>query len=245
MADHHAAAAPILVGQLAHQVDVHRVRRIADVEVDIEVDVELAREREDAPDLSRLVGVVARRAAEHLCAAPQAFDQQFIRAGKADQPFLREHADLDLDRPFVVCDQRLRRASKPRMPIPGSTSTCVRMRVAPCRMHCSSVAAARVRTSSTVMCCFSGVTPFTGLKARARLRRAAVDDARLVEMDVRLDQARAGETALRIVDRRIGRDGALDRHDAPVRDADVERLLRPVGEPRIADDQIHGAIARP
>ena len=43
----------------------------------------------------------------------------------------------------------------------------------------------------------------------------------------------------RIVDRRIGRDGALDRHDAAVRDADVERLAAAIGQPRIADDQIH------
>ena len=53
--------------------------------------------------------------------------------------------------------------SKPRMPMPGSTSTCVRMRVVPCRMHCSSVAAARACTSSTVMSFLTGVTPNTGL----------------------------------------------------------------------------------
>ena len=120
-------------------------------------------------------------------------DQQFVGAGKVDQPFLREHAELDVDRPFVFVDQRCT-PSKPRMPMPGSTSTCVRMRVVPCLMHFSSVAAARACTSSTVMSCLTGVTPYTGLSWRV-LRRAAVDDARLVEMDVGLDQARAGEQA--------------------------------------------------
>ena len=74
---------------------------------------------------------------------------------------------------------------------------------------------------------------------RARLRRAAIDDARLVEMDVRLDQSRAGELPLRVVDLRVGRDGALDRNDAPVRDADVERRAAAIGQARIADDEVH------
>ena len=51
VADHDPPAAPVFLGQLAHQMDVHRVGRVADVEMDVDIDVELARELEDAPDL--------------------------------------------------------------------------------------------------------------------------------------------------------------------------------------------------
>src|SRR5688572_24676921 len=56
--------------------------------------------------------------------------------------------------------------SNPRMPMPGSTSTCVRMRVVPCRTQSSSVRAARERTSSTDMLFLSGATPRIGLRLR-------------------------------------------------------------------------------
>ena len=72
----------------------------------------------------------------------------------------------------------------------------------------------------------------------ARLRCAALNDARLVEVDVRLDQAGTGEAAARVVNLRIRRDRMLDRHDAAVRDADVMRPVA-VGQARIADDEIH------
>ena len=81
---------------------------------------------------------------------------------------------------------------------------------------------------------------------RARLRRTARDDARLVEVDVRLDQARTAETATRIMLRRVDHQPRLDGHDAAARDADVERLARAIGQPRIADDEVHRPpIARP
>ena len=54
----------------------------------------------------------------------------------------------------------------------------------------------------------------------ALLRRAAVDDARLVEMDVGLDQAGTGEVALGVVHFAVGRKIALDRGDAALVDAD-------------------------
>ena len=58
-------------------------------------------------DLAGLVGVVARRGADHLGAALQALDQQLVGAGIVGQAFLRKDADLDVDRPSVVGDQRL------------------------------------------------------------------------------------------------------------------------------------------
>ena len=76
----------------------------------------------------------------------------------------------------------------------------------------------------------------------ALLRRAAVDDARLVEMDVALDQAGTGQQALGVVDRRVGGDIAPDGGDAAVCNADVERLAGAVIKPRVADDEVHGDV---
>ena len=99
------------------QIDVHGVRRWRQRR-----DGCRCRRRTRAParrcvDLPDFVGVVARRAADHLGAALEPLDQQFFGAGIAGQVLLRKHADLDVDRPFVVVDQRLH-ASKPRMPMP-------------------------------------------------------------------------------------------------------------------------------
>ena len=187
----------------------------------VDVDVELARQLEDALDLAGAVGVVARRAADHLGAALQRLDQQFVGAGIVGQAFLREHADLDVDRPLVVGDQRLH-ASKPRMPMPGSTSTCVRMRVVPCTMHCSSVSrGARVHVLDRHVL-LERRDADHGAERGALLRRAAVDDARLVEMDVGLDQAGTGEPPLGVVACGVGARAALDRDDAAALDADVQ-----------------------
>src|SRR5262249_8764116 len=72
------------------------------------------------------------------------------------------------------------------------------------------------------------------------LRRAAVDDARLVEMDMALDQARAGKAPARVVALRVGVQPALDGDDAALVDADVERAVGDaVGQQRVADDEVH------
>jgi hypothetical protein len=60
-----------------------------------------------------------------------------------------------------------RTPSKPRSPTPGSTSTWVRIRVAPCEMHFSSVRRARALTSSTVNVCFTSAILRTANASRA------------------------------------------------------------------------------
>src|SRR5262249_33733154 len=67
-----------LIRKLAHQVDVHGIGGRANVEMDVDVDVELAREPENAPDLTCLIGIVARSAPNHGGAAFQTFYQQLI-----------------------------------------------------------------------------------------------------------------------------------------------------------------------
>ena len=73
----------------------------------MDVDVELASELENAPDLTCWIGVVARSAPDHGGAAFQAFYQQLIGSGIIGEPFLRKDADLDVDCPLVIGNQRL------------------------------------------------------------------------------------------------------------------------------------------
>ena len=69
MADGDPTPAPIFLGQIANEMDVHCLGRVADVEVDIDTDVKLASELEDPPDLTGVVGVVSRRAPDDSGAA--------------------------------------------------------------------------------------------------------------------------------------------------------------------------------
>src|SRR5581483_2548465 len=67
------------------------------------------------------------------------------------------------------------------------------MRVVPCRMHCSSVRAARVRTSSIDMLFLSGATPRTGLSVRRScgVQRSMMRDlSRWICVSMRPGQAR-------------------------------------------------------
>ena len=74
----------------------------------------------------------------------------------------------------------------------------------------------------------------------ALLRRAALHDARLVEMDMALDQTRTGEPAFGIVDFCFCGKCAIYRDYATVADANVRKLSgRAVRKTRIANDEIH------
>src|SRR5215471_2076684 len=107
MTDGNPTAAPILLGQIADQMDVHRLGRVADIEVDINIDVEFTREFKDSPDLAGMVGVISWRAADRLGPALQRLDQQLIGPRVIGKPVLGKGADLDIDCPFIVCNYGL------------------------------------------------------------------------------------------------------------------------------------------
>src|SRR5260370_22178592 len=100
MAGQAAIGRPKLVLKLAHQVDVHGIGGRANVEMDVDVDVELASELENAPDLNRLIAIVARSAPDQGGAAFQTFDQQLIGSGISGEPLLRTNDDLDVAYPI-------------------------------------------------------------------------------------------------------------------------------------------------
>ena len=99
MSDRHPAAPAILLGQVADQPDVHVMRRMARIEVDVDVDVELARQLEHAADLPGMIAVVAGCSADQAGAPLQGGDQQLVRPRIVGQAFLREDADLEVDGP--------------------------------------------------------------------------------------------------------------------------------------------------
>jgi hypothetical protein len=105
--DDDTPAAPVLFGQLAYQVDVHRLGRVADVEMNVDIDIEFTGECEDPPDLAVMVAVVAWGAADYVSPAFQRFEQQLLSAGIVGQPVLRENTDFDVDCPFIIGDQRM------------------------------------------------------------------------------------------------------------------------------------------
>jgi hypothetical protein len=72
----------------------------------------------------------------------------------------------------------------------------------------------------------------------AVLARATVDDARLVEMDVCLDQTAAAEAAAGVICGRVADKFWLDRRDTAVLKTDVGRGVETPGDARIADHVI-------
>jgi len=64
MTDDDPPTATVFLRQFANEVDVHRLGGVADIEVNVDIDVELSRELENAPDLTCMVGVVTRGAAD-------------------------------------------------------------------------------------------------------------------------------------------------------------------------------------
>jgi hypothetical protein len=83
--------------------------------------------------------------------------------------------------------------------------------------------------------------------AATRLRRATVDDPRLVEMEVGLDQACAAKTPLGIVRGHIGLDARRDRLDPPAGEADVDEAAIGGGrQARVANDEVeHWHLQQP
>ena len=105
MTDRDAPAKPVFLGQLAHQIDVHFVRRIAGIQMHVDVDIIFSREFEYAMDLAGVIGIEIGCRADHARAALQRLHQQRIGARIVGQAFLRKHADFQIDGPCVIALQ--------------------------------------------------------------------------------------------------------------------------------------------
>ena len=196
-----------------------------DVEMHVDIDVELARQLEDAMDLAGFVGVVARRAADHLGAALEPLDQELLGPRIADQSLLRKDADLDIDRPFVIGDQGLHALEAAHAD--AGIDLDLRSHAGRAMLDAFLEGARRPRTHVLDRhALLQGRDALDRAELAALLRRAAVDDARLVEVDVGFDQAGTGEMSLGIIDIGVGGKSALDRDDATAFDTDIQRPVR-------------------
>src|SRR5262249_60771642 len=72
----------------------------------------------------------------------------------------------------------------------------------------------------------------------ATRRLAAVEDARLVEMDMRLDEAGADQAAAEIDAPAVGREILFHRRDRAFGDADVGRRGL-IDQPRVFQNEVH------
>ena len=171
-----------------------------------------------------MVGVVVRRRADRLRATLEAFDHQFVGARIVGEALLRHHAELDVDRPLVFVDQRLHALE----PAHADQRIDLDMR-AHARRAVLDAALQRLARAPRDVLDRHGVLHVGHALHRvvvaAVLRRAAIDDARLVEMDMRLDQPAAAQATRGVVGRRIADEVRLDRRDAALLEADVGRRV--------------------
>ena len=207
----------------------------------IDIDVELPRHLEHAADLPGMVGIVIRRRADGLRATLERLDHQLVGAGIVGQPLLRHHAQLDVDRPFVFVDQLLHALEAAnadqrvdlhmRPHAGGAVLDAILQRLLGARMHVLD----RHRVLDVGYALHRVVIA-------AVLARAAIDDARLVEMDVCLDQTAAAEAAAGVVLGCVADKFRLDRRDAAVLEPDVGRGVETPRHARVTDHIVDHAM---
>ena len=100
--DRDAPPVPVVLGELADEIDVHLVGAGTDVEVNVDIAVVLARELEDAPDLPGVVRVVPGRPADHRGATLQRRHHVPVGLRRVGPSLLREDAQLQVDGPRVI-----------------------------------------------------------------------------------------------------------------------------------------------
>ena len=232
---------PWTLGEVADQTDVHLVGGGADVEVDVDVAVVLKRKLEDAPDLPGVIRVVRGRPSDHRGTLLQRRHHVPIGLGCVGPPFLREDAELQIHGPGVVRGELAQRleAAKPDVGIDLDMGAHVSDAVENALLQ-------RLRGPGVhVLHREPGLHRGHALHVVAgptRGRRATLDDARLVEVDVGLDKAWRDEAAIGIEGVGIGSHLTLDGDDPAVGNSDVHGRCagRGASNPRSANHEIQG-----
>ena len=203
------------LGQVCHEVRIEASGIVAGIDMHIDVDIEAPRQLEDTLDLPGMIDVVVGRSTDHACAHFQALDQSGIGSGRICEALLREDANLEVNCPRVLLGEL--QQGLDTFHADGRVDFGVRTDA---RRAMFDAAFERLLCPRVDVlhreCGFHGLHAAHMVRlAAARLRGATVDDPRLVEMDVGLDQACAAKTSLGIVRGRIGLDPRLDRLDRP------------------------------
>ncbi len=148
------------------------------------------------------------------------FDHQLVGAGIVEEAFLREHADLQVDRPGIFLDQRQHafEAAQPDARIDFKMRAHMRRALQDRLFQRARGAGMDVLGREAGLGFGSFGDRFVEI---ALLRLDPIEDAGLVEMDVGLDKAGRHQPPAEIDGLCLGRQTGLDRGDAARGDADV------------------------
>ena len=167
-------------------MDVHVVRRVAAVEVDVDVDVKFLAERENAPDLLRPVGIVARGTAYGVRAALQCLAHNGLRAGHIGPAFLQKDAQLQIHAPRVILREALDRIEAAQADVRVDFDMGAHVADAVQQTLLERRACARVNVLDGERVLYRGGACHVVGCAAIRERRNAVQYARFVEMEMAL-----------------------------------------------------------
>ena len=188
MADSDAPAVTKTFGQFADIAEIECRRINAEIEMQIEIEVIDARELEHPIDLPTGIRVGVGCRADHTATLRQGSDHEFVGARFVEQAFLRKDADLNVDGPAVFLDQRTD-ALESTQADPG-----VDFELGPYVRSAVEDAAFQGTLAAGIDVCGSeaGLGPRhfpDRLVEIATLGSAAIEDRRLVEMDVTFDES--------------------------------------------------------
>ena len=209
--------------------------------MEVEIDAELRRQLEKPVDLRLRIGVGVRAAAKQIGAVPQRLGQEFLGAGIIGQPFLRKHADRQVDRPGVIALELFdgREAAQAGARVDLHMRAHVGGPFQDRLLEHARPALVDVLDREAALQLRDGLD---GRSEIAVVMRAAAEQAGLVEMNVSVDEAREDQPSAGGNLRRVGLQAGLDRYDLPIPDADVSRRF-PARNPGLAQNPVEGSAA--
>ena len=235
MTDGHAPSPAKLLGLSANFFEIAPRRIEIEVEVKVDVAIEALRDRKHARDVPARIGVCVGTPADQIGPLLAGFNHEFFGAGIVEQSLLRKDANFEIDRPSVIALQ-----SPDRMKAPKPNAR-VNLHVG---AHAHGPLEDRLfqRSATALIDVLLGEGALgrrhrgNRLGERPFARMTTVENARLVEMDVRLDEARNDELAGEVLGASIRIDARSNLDDATSHHADVHGLA--ISNARTMQDEI-------
>jgi hypothetical protein len=189
VADRHATFVVVPSRLLAYVCDIHPRYVEREVEVHVDGHVEVARDGEHAVDLAVRVAIDVRRRTRDARTALERCDHQLLGARIVGETFLGKYADVDVDCKGVLVHERCHAVEAAQADARIDFDVRAHVRRALQDRALERARAARVH----VLRGERGLRPrdlANGFGQRPLARAHALQDARLVEVHVRLDEAR-------------------------------------------------------
>ena len=158
--------------------------------MEIHVNVVVLRQLKNAMDLTASILVVADAAAHHRSATVQAVDQVLVGAGHARPALLQKYARLDIDCPGVILSQLLNRLEPEQPHIRVDLDLGPHMSDAVQKTLLEGRLGPRVNIFRRESMLDRGGTLYMIAHHTVGLDRHAIDDHRLVEVKMALNEAR-------------------------------------------------------